>query len=217
MSDIQQLHISMYNNQQKGGKKVNKKTGDRRTRKTNKAIKKALVKLMLEKDITKITIKDIAEEADINRGTFYFHFYDVYSVLQEIEDDIIEKIYELIHEFDLRALTNSTYPFLSELSNFLDEDNEFNKLLIINDSSMTFLNKLKTLFKNKMIEDNSKYININNKELFSCSITFIASGTLDLYKEWLKGNVNMSLDELLHTIDHLITEGGRYLINKTNN
>lgn len=79
---------------------------------------------------------------------------------------------------------------------------------------MTFLNKLKTLFKNKMIEDNSKYINIDNKELFSCSITFIASGTLDLYKEWLKGNIDMSKEELLYTIDHLISEGGRYIINK---
>ena len=194
---------------------MSKTTGDRRTRKTNKAIKKALVKLMLEKDITKITIKDITEEADINRGTFYFHFSDIYEVLEQIENEIINKIYELIDEFDFKSPSKSPLDFLLKLSSFLNDDREFNKLLIINEQSVTFLNKLKELFKDKIIKDNIKNIDKKNHQLYACSLTFIASGTIDLYKEWFKGNIDMSIEELSKAIHHLVMNGATPFLTKT--
>ena len=51
---------------------------DRRTAKTKKAIAIALAKLLSEKEINKITITDIAKEADINRKTFYNYYSSVY-------------------------------------------------------------------------------------------------------------------------------------------
>lgn len=48
-------------------------TEDRRIRKTKEAIKYALIDLLKHKTLEKITIKDITESADINRGTFYLH------------------------------------------------------------------------------------------------------------------------------------------------
>ena len=47
---------------------------DRRVIKTKKAIRNAFAKLISEKDINKITIKDIADTADINRKTFYNYY-----------------------------------------------------------------------------------------------------------------------------------------------
>lgn len=48
-------------------------------------IKKALAKLLNEKDLSKITVSDIIREADISRGTFYAHFPDVAGVVEQIE------------------------------------------------------------------------------------------------------------------------------------
>lgn len=47
---------------------------DRRVRKTKQAIKNAFIQLLNKKDLEKITIQDITELADINRGTFYLHY-----------------------------------------------------------------------------------------------------------------------------------------------
>ena len=44
---------------------------DRRVRRTQKLLKESLVQLMSEKAFKDITIKDITERADLNRGTFY--------------------------------------------------------------------------------------------------------------------------------------------------
>ena len=46
---------------------------DRRVRKTRSAIKSSFIELLNEKELEKITIQDIADRADINRGTFYLH------------------------------------------------------------------------------------------------------------------------------------------------
>ena len=46
---------------------------DIRVKKTKRAIQKAFVALLREKPIEKITVKEIAERAEINKTTFYSH------------------------------------------------------------------------------------------------------------------------------------------------
>ena len=50
--------------------------GNRRTLYSKKVIRQAFQDLLLEKDFTKITIKEISERADINRGTIYKYYKD---------------------------------------------------------------------------------------------------------------------------------------------
>ena len=47
---------------------------DLRVKKTERAIRKAFYELMLEKPIPKITVKELAERAEINKTTFYAHY-----------------------------------------------------------------------------------------------------------------------------------------------
>lgn len=65
---------------------------DRRVRKTKQAIKNAFIQLLNKKDLEKITIQDITELADINRGTFYLHYEDKYILLSDIEDEYISDL-----------------------------------------------------------------------------------------------------------------------------
>lgn len=51
---------------------------------TKKAIANALKELLLEKRLTKITVADIAEKCEINRQTFYYHFQDIYDLIEWI-------------------------------------------------------------------------------------------------------------------------------------
>lgn len=51
---------------------------------TKKAIAFALKELLAEKLLNKITINDIAEKAEINRQTFYYHFQDIVDLIEWI-------------------------------------------------------------------------------------------------------------------------------------
>lgn len=62
---------------------------DRRTRYTRNVIKQSLLELLQEKSFEKITVTEICKTSDINRGTFYLHYYDTLDVL----DDLIEEFF----------------------------------------------------------------------------------------------------------------------------
>ena len=55
-------------------------------------IRNALLSLMAEKPFDKITITDIVNRADINRGTFYAHYKNTTEVLEKIQSDAVGEI-----------------------------------------------------------------------------------------------------------------------------
>lgn len=67
---------------------------DRRIAKSQEAIKKAVIELMSEKNFDDITIQDIADRADVNRGTIYLHYTDKYDLLDRLMEEYINKLKE---------------------------------------------------------------------------------------------------------------------------
>ena len=69
---------------------------NRRTRYTRQAIKDSFLQLLAEKDPSKITVTEICQQADINRGTFYQHFRDPADLFSQIEQDLLDKILPIL-------------------------------------------------------------------------------------------------------------------------
>ena len=49
---------------------------------TKRALEASLKKMLLKKPVTKITISDITEDCGVNRATFYYHFKDIYDLIE---------------------------------------------------------------------------------------------------------------------------------------
>ena len=64
---------------------------DRRVRYTKMVLRDSLLELMQTAPINKITVKDICERADVNRGTFYLHYQDPYDLMHQIENELIDE------------------------------------------------------------------------------------------------------------------------------
>lgn len=71
---------------------------DRRVRKTRKALQVALAELMNEKELRKITVQELADQADVHRATFYTHYQDVYDLYTKLEDQILEELVHMLSE-----------------------------------------------------------------------------------------------------------------------
>lgn len=56
----------------------------------------ALANLILEKDLHRITVQELADKADIHRATFYSHYHDVYDLYEQIENEVLSKLAEVI-------------------------------------------------------------------------------------------------------------------------
>lgn len=64
----------------------NSKT-DRRVRYTKKLIRDTFLELLETRPVDEISVKELCEIGDINRGTFYSHYADIYALMEEIEAD----------------------------------------------------------------------------------------------------------------------------------
>lgn len=51
---------------------------------TKQLIKDSLVRLLNQRPLDKITVKDVVEECGINRNTFYYHYQDLFEVVEEV-------------------------------------------------------------------------------------------------------------------------------------
>ena len=71
---------------------------NRRVRNTRKQLREALLALMRDKPIHEITTKELTERADLNRGTFYLHYTDIYDLLHNVEDDLIEQFDQVLND-----------------------------------------------------------------------------------------------------------------------
>ena len=179
---------------------------DRRCIKTRKAIKNVLIRLMTEKNISQITIKEIADEADINRKTFYSHYADATAVLDDIENDVIEKLDEIISNSDIKKIIYNPYPIFKELTNIINEDFDFYKYLIQAASISKLLDKIKYVLKNKIADMVGSEIK-KNKEMLPFAIEFAVSGTLSVYQEWFNSDRTYSLEEISEVAGSLNFEG----------
>lgn len=67
---------------------------DIRVKKTRRAIQKAFIELLREKPIEKITVKEIAERAEINKTTFYAHYETLDALTDQMEQQTVRMVTE---------------------------------------------------------------------------------------------------------------------------
>lgn len=56
------------------------------------ALKSALLRLLEERPLREITVKDIVQSCGVNRNTFYYHFKDIPALLEELAADQADRI-----------------------------------------------------------------------------------------------------------------------------
>lgn len=88
---------------------------DRRTRYTRQTIKDILLEEMKTKPYSKITVTEICKKAEMNRGTFYLHYYDIDDVLDDIFNDFFADTSSVLDHVLCPYKTNCTYPFCEKI------------------------------------------------------------------------------------------------------
>jgi AcrR family transcriptional regulator len=93
---------------------------DRRILKTTEAIFEAFVGLMAEKNIEKITINEIADRANVNRGTVYLHFVDKYDLFNQCIETHLNQLFanclpgQDLDDFSSKASMLRTFEYLEQ-------------------------------------------------------------------------------------------------------
>ncbi|MDC7124688.1 MAG: TetR/AcrR family transcriptional regulator [Spirochaetales bacterium] len=172
---------------------------------SKKLIREAYIELLQEKSTTdKITVTDIVKKADINRGTFYNHYDYPREILEQMQDELLNKMAEFIGEFRDENLFEDPLPLLKKAALYFSENIEVHKKLINTRELEIFIATLKDVFVEKIYTDINLPETLKNDHRLSVMANFISGGIVNLYQAWLKGKLDCSLDELFVLISELI-------------
>lgn len=176
---------------------------DRRVVKTKKAIRNAFAKLLSVKDIDKITIKDIADYADINRKTFYNYYAGIHEILEEIENEVIQDLESALRDVDFgRDLKDQPYLIFTKLSDIISRDADFYGYLIKGDRNTNLINKIKNSIKEKLMSELENKIALSPIGL-SVTANYMTAGVIAVYQEWFNSGRVQSSDEMTEKLGTL--------------
>lgn len=77
----------------------NQKHLDTRVQYTRTVLKNAMLTLLKEKSYEKITVKELCEAAEINRGTFYLHYASPVALLKDIENQFVSENMQIFDSY----------------------------------------------------------------------------------------------------------------------
>ncbi len=167
-------------------------------------IKKALAKLIHEKDISKITVSDIIREADISRGTFYAHFSDINSVVEQIECEEVQKLMDFVDRFKVESAVDNTPLFINKVCDYLYRDMEYYKMLANSKILNNFISRLVNIYYDSLIEVMNVKGSPEEQNKANIYLLYITSGAKDVLIAWLNGDLKGTPAEISEILGDLI-------------
>lgn len=172
---------------------------------SRKMIRESFLELLKEKNISKITVTDIVNKADLNRSTFYAHYSDVRAITEEMENEVIDKMIEILKKFEFKSFFNNPTPLLLEVSRFLENNQNTYKILLKVNDAETFLKKLKNEFAKYMLSDTDIPEHLKNSKMVNLRISYFSGGIVNMYQDWFNGKLDCSLNDIALEVSKLLS------------
>ena len=126
---------------------------------SKKLLENALISLLKQKSLYKISIRELCEVASINRSTFYKYFSSQFDLLNYMENNLLKGIDNILGE-PLKG-NETLEKSLIKVLKYLKENKEFSKLLLNNNFDNEFPQKLFSL-KGISLISNKEYFFLNS-------------------------------------------------------
>lgn len=177
---------------------------DRRVRKTKAQLKEGLARLMLRKSIKEITVKELVDEVDINRSTFYLHYTDIYQMLQQIEEDALEEITQVMKNCPIDSdNTDRVFSFIVQFFNIMDSNKDLCLALLGPHGDMAFVERIENLIAETFLKQLPEQFPENDPNL-KYAYAFILNGCVGLIRTWLSAPQQKSAEHMAELTYKLI-------------
>lgn len=173
---------------------------DRRIKYTKMVLKQSLLNLMRDKPIEKISVKDICEKADINRGTFYTHYADPFDLLTQIENELFDEILVSI-ESSLKAEAISS--LLAQIFASIEKNRDLCMVLFSDYGDKVFLKRVMYIARDRSISEWKKILPTVADKQLEMLYTFYANGCVAIIQNWIQTGMAENPQELALFMDKI--------------
>jgi len=177
---------------------------DLRVRKTNAAIKKAFKEMIMEMSPSDITIKELAERAQIHRKTFYLRYTCIEAlfedVIQDIANDYYQEIDQIPANMPMKEVNRVFFEFFSRQEPYVE------RLMCAPEYQEFFDKTLRvTLMRHNRARHNP-YARLPKEEQNIINI-FLTKSSNNMYRQWVTDGKKIPLDRIIELTGELLTRG----------
>ncbi|MBQ8783158.1 MAG: TetR/AcrR family transcriptional regulator [Clostridia bacterium] len=182
---------------------------DRRVKYTKQALKNSLISALQEKPIEKITVKELCEKADVNRGTFYAHYSDQFDLYNSLVKEFLSEAISMTGGLmDPNERVHDKIKVATMIFKYVKDNSDLAKVLL-NGTSVFGYDKYNDVF-NEMIH--KVYLDevkrqVSNDRFVDMVYQFVAVANITLMKYWVNTGMQESEEEMAILAMKLTTRG----------
>lgn len=177
---------------------------DRRARRSRKLLKQSLLSLMREKAFSEISVRDVAEGADMNRGTFYLHYSGTSELLQSLEADLLEELQALIDAHMQETVAGGTVrPVIEPVLDFAVAHRDTYAVLFAGSEATGFIQSLQQLIHRNGSALVERWFHPQDQSQTDYLLSFLTWGYIGLLKEWFAQDMALPREELIAAAQRL--------------
>lgn len=187
---------------------------DRRQARTKQLLHKALMQLIDEKGIDGITVTDVANRADVNRGTFYLHYRDVPDMMDQIKEEVFSSIQRIVVQLDLKELSDyafkdEPYPKFIQIFEEISRYADFLKVMFGPKGDISYPHKFRA-FMASHIFNKLTYLQPQESKLLiprDYLIAYMSSANVGIVIHWLESGMNYTPYEMSKIVTQIVNHG----------
>ena len=184
---------------------------DRRILRSRKAIIQAFERLLVDNDLSRITVSAIAREANVDRKTFYVHFGTIDGLLDAVAEDIVA---DVLNEVDARvgALDEELRPaatpgmFFDILNEVISCNLVLNRRFFESVSTEVLLERIQRPFAEMVVERGLTPDGMS-REALEYRVAFMLGGIISVYRRWILSDGEFPVEEVSRAACELTRHG----------
>lgn len=182
---------------------------DRRVTRTRRLLRQALVKRMREKSVSSITVKELCDECDINRGTFYSHYSDVAALLESIENDLFAQLQQMLAQLSTEEMLSWNNPSrtMVALFEFLRENADICAALLCDNGDPAFIERVRVFVRREVLGEWRHMFSDGDGERQEYTFAFLVSGSMGMLQHWLESGLTLTPEQMAAMLTEFITQG----------
>ena len=180
---------------------------DRRVRRTRERLKQAMTDLLMEKPVREITVRELTERADVNRGTFYAHYADIYDMLEQLENETLAAFEELLDRHAPEDLARDLTPLLTEVFSFAEQQKALMYAFFGQQTADRFLGRFSQVIYDKCLREWAGLYPLGDVSGPNYYLEFVVAGTVNLVRTWGRRGFRETPEEMAALTGRLILQG----------
>ena len=173
---------------------------DREANQTKRDLDEAFWNLYTEKDVNRISIRELTETAGYNRGTFYLHYKDIYDLLERQEQTLLSQMDECISSCPVNPSKKDLFALMTRILGFYQRNRKQLVVLLGERGDASFTRKLKSSMKRMPIwRVSNPDLNVDDA-MRDLLLEQTVAGVLAMIGSWLEDSRGVSAPSLLHAI-----------------